>query len=81
MSYDNTNSGFIGKNSRKTEEKHPDITGSVNVDGREYWISGWKNAKGYGLKIKPKDAAQQSQQSRSASAPQNDPFDDDLPPF
>ena len=36
MSYDNTNSGFIGKNSRKTEEKHPDITGSVNVDGREY---------------------------------------------
>lgn len=55
MSYDNTNSGFIGKNNKKETDKHPDITGSINIDGKEFWLSGWKNAKGYGLKAKPKE--------------------------
>jgi hypothetical protein len=56
MSYSNENSGFIGKNNRKETDKHPDISGSINIEGKEFWLSGWKNAKGYGLKAKPKDA-------------------------
>jgi hypothetical protein len=56
MSYSNENSGFIGKNNRKESDKHPDISGSINIEGKEFWLSGWKNAKGYGLKAKPKDA-------------------------
>ena len=55
MSYSNENSGFIGKNNRKESDKHPDITGTLNVEGKEFWLSGWKNAKGYGLKVKPKE--------------------------
>ena len=31
MAYDNTNRGTIAKNARKTEDKHPDIAGSINV--------------------------------------------------
>lgn len=77
MSHDNTNSGFIGKNTRKADEKHPDITGSINVEGREYWINGWRNAKGYGLRLKPKDAAQ-APQARKASQ-QSEPLDDEIP--
>lgn len=39
--YDNTNKGAIFKNNRKTTDRHPDMTGKLNVDGKDYWISGW----------------------------------------
>lgn len=69
MDYDNTNSGIIGKNTRKTGEKHPDLSGSINVNGQDFWLSGWKRTSGkdgstfYSLSVKPKDAA------RPAEAP------------
>ena len=40
--YDNTNRGQIWKNDKKETEKHPDFKGSINVEGVEYWVSGWK---------------------------------------
>jgi hypothetical protein len=40
--YDNTNRGVFFKNDRKETDKHPDWTGTLNVDGVEYWLSGWK---------------------------------------
>ena len=55
MAYDNTNSGFIGKNQNKTDEKHPDLKGSINIEGVEYWLSAWKNSKGYGMKFTRKE--------------------------
>lgn len=42
MSYDNTNRGQIWPNDRKEKDTHPDFKGSVNVDGKEYWVSAWK---------------------------------------
>ena len=39
--YDNTNTGVLFSNKKKTSDKHPDRTGSLNVDGVEYWLSGW----------------------------------------
>lgn len=78
MSYDNTNSGFIGKNDRKEPgSKQPDIRGSINVDGTEYWLDGWKNSKGYGLKVKPKEAKPEAARGSSRAAPDPDPFNDD----
>lgn len=58
--YDNTNKGIISKNDRKETDSHPDITGSINVDGKEFWISGWKKNRSsdgapfYSLAVKPK---------------------------
>lgn len=41
MSYDNTNRGALFDNERKQNDKHPDMTGKINVDGKEWEISGW----------------------------------------
>lgn len=58
--FDNTNKGIISKNERKETDSHPDIAGSINVDGKEYWLNGWKKTRSsdgapfYSLAIKPK---------------------------
>ncbi len=62
MSYDNRNRGTIAKNTRKTEDNHPDIAGQINVDGRDFWINGWlkKNSTDgssfYSLTVKEKQS-------------------------
>lgn len=37
------NSGFISNNKYKKEDKHPDLKGKINVEGKEFEIAGWKN--------------------------------------
>ena len=44
--FDNTNRGSIWPNERKETEKHPDFTGSLNVEGVEYWVSAWRRKQG-----------------------------------
>jgi len=59
--YDNTNSGVLFKNDRKEKETHPDYKGSINIEGTEYWLSGWKKESKKGallsLSVQPKDDA------------------------
>ena len=40
MSYDNTNSGAIFKN-ENTKETQPDYKGKLNVQGKDFDVSGW----------------------------------------
>lgn len=59
--YDNTNTGVLFINDRQREgHKDPDRNGSLNVDGVDYWLSGWlkeKNGKKFlSLSVKPKEA-------------------------
>ena len=67
MTYDNNNRGAIWKNDRKTTDKHPDYTGAIMVDGKEYWISAWRGDKSnpkapaLSFSVQPKDAAKISQ--------------------
>ena len=63
--FDSTNRGSLFKNDKKTEEKHPDMSGSINIDGTEYWISGWKKQSKAGtgfisLSVRPKEQTRQS---------------------
>lgn len=39
--YDNTNSGAIFKNEKKTAENQPDYKGKINVDGVDKEIALW----------------------------------------
>lgn len=58
MKYDN--SGILGKNHRKTSDSHPEYSGNITIEGREYWLSGWvkegKNGKFFSLSVRAKDA-------------------------
>jgi len=67
--YDNTNTGILARNERKEKDTHPDLQGSINVDGKEYWLSAWskrgKSGKLEGkpffiLSVKPKEDRQES---------------------
>lgn len=71
--HSNENRGAIWRNEKREKDTHPDFTGSLNVDGREYWVSAWKRKEGAGAKspalsfsIKPKD--DQPQQTISQRA-------------
>jgi uncharacterized protein (DUF736 family) len=59
--FDNTNRGALFSNDRKQTEKHPDFKGTVNVGGKEFWISGWKKTGSKGdfisLSVEPKEAS------------------------
>lgn len=75
MAYDNTNRGTIAKNDRKTEDKHPDIAGSINVNGQDFWLNGWlkensrDGSKFYSLTVKPKESRQTNAEPNPRRAP------------
>ena len=39
--YDNTDRGVLFVNDRKQSDRHPDMKGKLNIDGTEFWLSGW----------------------------------------
>lgn len=82
MSYDNTNSGVLFINDRKRpDKKDPDRTGSINVEGVEYFLDGWlkeKNGKTFlSLSVKRKD--KQPGQPQQQREPQERPPSKSVP--
>ena len=58
MPYDESNRGALFRE-EKQKETDRDYSGTLNVEGREFWISGWvktskKGQKFLSLSIKPK---------------------------
>lgn len=60
MTYDNRNRGSLFKNDEKKGDTSPDYGGTLDVDGKAYWINGWINTakktgkKFLSLSVKPK---------------------------
>lgn len=43
MQYDNTNRGALWKNAEmRPDKKDPHFQGTININGKEYFISAWK---------------------------------------
>lgn len=68
--YSNTNKGTLGKARERKTDKHPEYTGKINVEGRDYWLSGWvregKDGKFFSLSVKPKDEQKAEQKPASS---------------
>lgn len=82
--YDNTNRGALFRNTRKEKDTHPDHQGSLNVEGVEYWISGWvKTSKAgqkfFSLSVKPKEERASTNDTQRETAKNSADFDDDIP--
>lgn len=44
--YDNTNTFALFPNKDKKEDKDRDFGGTINIDGKEYWLNGYNRSKG-----------------------------------
>ena len=76
--FDNTNRGQIWGNDKRETDKHPDFTGSLNVDGREYWVSAWKRKEGanprapaLSFTVKPKEEQKSISERAMPKGPNN----------
>lgn len=85
--FDNTNRGSIWKNEKKETDKHPDFTGSLNVDGHDYWVNAWKRKPGaserapaLSFSVKRKDGnAPKQDAGQGARRPIKQDMDDEIP--
>ena len=81
--YDNRNTGALFKAKDQPTDKHPGYTGSINVDGTEYWLAGWvKESKAgqkyFSLSVKPKEDKPKDDRN-SAPGTKFDDFKSDIP--
>lgn len=82
--FDNTNRGALFKNDKTGGNPNwPDYRGSVNVDGKEFWLDAWikdgKKGKFMSLSIKPKVA--KGERTTQNEKPAVDDFGDSEIPF
>lgn len=84
--YSNENRGVLFKNDRKETDNHPDYTGRIDIDGKEYFLSAWikEGKKGKFMSLSRgkavDEAVAQAKPKQGYSQPAAD-FDDELPPF
>ena len=69
--YDNTNKGTLFNNSYKSKPNQPDVRGELNIDGKEFKLSGWiRTAENSGeqffsLSVEAKDAEPEVKESNA----------------
>ena len=79
ITFDNNNRGVLfSERDKKTKDDDLDYSGSIDIDGAEYWLSAWiktskKGNKFLSLSVKPKDEARSG-----GGSPKRD-MDDDIP--
>ena len=78
--FDNTNRGVLFRSKDQKTDKHPAYSGTINIDGKEFWLAGWvketkQNEKFFSLAVTPKEKKVERAATPTA-------FDDlDSPPF
>lgn len=89
MAYDNTNSGMMARNENRKTDKHPEFSGSVNVEGTDYWLSAWVNEgrpggkmegkKYFSIKLTRKEGYSTTASAARPDAGRFDDMEDDIP--
>lgn len=78
--YDNTNSGALFINDRKgSNDRQPNLRGSINVEGTEYWVSAWTKQIKNGPRAGQKMISLAIQPKEDAPAQLNAEDDTDIP--
>ncbi len=77
------NSGSLFQNTEKKQDTHADYNGTINIEGKEYWINAWeKQTKSgntyFSLSVKAKEKPQEAKKMVE-KAKEDLPFDDDIP--
>jgi hypothetical protein len=66
------NCGILFRNNRKESDRHPDFTGTINVNGTEFWLNAWvkqgQKAKFMSLSVMPKDATKSATTNNKSTA-------------
>jgi hypothetical protein len=73
VAYDNTNRGVLFVNDRKEKDGQPDRTGSLNVDGVEYFLDGWLKTSESGRQFLSVSVKRKEKQPQAAPAPRSAP--------
>ena len=69
------NTGALFTNERKQKPSDPDRTGTINIDGVEYRLSGWLNETKAGQKYMKLSIRPKEQQGRAPARRQDDADD------
>jgi len=74
-------SGALFRNDRKTQDNHPDHTGTCTIEGKEYYVSAWIKTSSAGKKYFSmaytlKDVSKVQKADPPAI---HEDFDDDIP--
>lgn len=79
MAYEiRNNSGSMFKNTRKEKDTHADMSGEIMVDGKLYWLNGWRKIDKNGnpwYSVSVKEKGERPQEGPTKAAP----VDDDIP--
>ena len=70
------NTGALFRNERKINDSDRDYSGEININGTEYWLSGWaKQSQKTGRKYLSVTLKAKQESAKPTAAP----FDDEIP--
>jgi hypothetical protein len=81
MDYDNTNKGALFRNDDKdpNDDKDRDYSGSIDIEGTEYWVSGWvRTSKKSGRKFLSLSVKPKQDKPPASKKPRADDFGDEI---
>jgi hypothetical protein len=78
--FDNTNRGVLfSERDKKTKDDDRDYSGSLNVDGTEYWLSAWIKTSKAGNKFLSLSVKPKQETTSSGGASRKRDMDDSIP--